>query len=300
MVMTTKKSSSKKVTLNVKPRTIFCHDNLQVLEGINSDCIDLIYLDPPFNKKKTFSAPIGSNAEGAEFSDIFREEDIKDEWVKSIEFVSPELHCYLLGIKTFSNQYNYCYLVYIAIRLIECHRILKDTGSIYLHCDPTMSHYLKIVLDCIFGEKNFNNELVWHYRTYQGKVEDYYPKKHDVIFVYLKSSKGKVLKHLEYQDNYKETVDFKRWEKYFVEGNKIRFNFFPENDSRFTAYLKKWIKVNEKKPKKDDVIYECKGYVVDDVFSDIQAIDPQRYNRTNWLSNPKASGTTRKNNKECY
>ena len=167
--------------LNVKPRIIFCRDNLEILRGINDKCIDLIYLDPPFNKKKVFSAPLGSSAEGAEFSDIFREEDIKDEWVKSIEFENPALHSYLMGVKTFSNIYNYCYLVYMAVRLLECHRILRDTGSIYLHCDPTMSHYLKIVMDCIFSENNFRNEIIWCY-TGPSSSKRWFPRKHDVIF----------------------------------------------------------------------------------------------------------------------
>ena len=171
--------------LNVSPRTIFCRDNLDILQGINSDCIDLIYLDPPFNKNKVFTAPIGSSAEGAEFSDIFREEDIKDEWVSTICYENYGLYNYLSGVKEFSNKYNYCYLVYMAIRLIECHRVLKDTGSVYLHCDPTMSHYLKIILDCIFGEKNFRNEIVWGYKT-GGAPKDRFSKKHDVILFYAK------------------------------------------------------------------------------------------------------------------
>ena len=174
------------MSLNVKNRTIFCRDNLDILQGINDNCIDLIYLDPPFNKKKVFTAPIGSAADGAEFSDIFREEDIKDEWVKSIEQSNSELHSLLSGIQQFSNSYNYCYCVYIAIRLIECHRVLKDTGSIYLHCDPTMSHYLKLVLDSVFSEKNFINEIIWGYRT-GGNSKNQFSKKHDIIYFYSKS-----------------------------------------------------------------------------------------------------------------
>ena len=171
--------------LNVMPRTIFCRDNIEVLRGINTGCIDLIYLDPPFNKKKVFTAPLGSSAEGAAFSDIFKAKDIKDEWVKSIEYENPELHACLAGVKTFSNQYNYCYLVYMAIRIIECHRILKDRGSLYLHCDPTMSHYLKIVMDCIFGEKQFRNEIVWCYK-FGGSSRKQFARKHDVILYYSK------------------------------------------------------------------------------------------------------------------
>ena len=140
---------------NLNNRTIFCRDNIDVLQGINSNSIDLIYLDPPFNKNKVFTAPIGSSAEGASFKDTFREEDIKDEWVQSIKEDHIELHHFLNGIKAISSNkyylYNYCYLSYMAIRLIEMRRVLKDTGSIYLHCDPTMSHYLKLLMDIIFG-----------------------------------------------------------------------------------------------------------------------------------------------------
>lgn len=87
------------MNINVEPRTIFCKDNLEILQGINSGCVDLIYLDPPFNKKKKFTAPIGSSAEGAEFSDIFRKEDIKDEWVKSIEYENNKLYSFLQHTK---------------------------------------------------------------------------------------------------------------------------------------------------------------------------------------------------------
>ncbi|MCY4302291.1 MAG: DNA methyltransferase, partial [Aestuariivita sp.] len=151
---------------NVPNRTIFCDDNLDVLREINSGCIDLIYLDPPFNKNKRFTAPIGSSAEGAEFDDIFREEDVKDEWLVTIKEDQPELYHYLNGIQGVGNSYNFAYLAYMAIRLLECHRLLKETGSIYFHCDPTMSHYLKTLMDCVFGEGNFRNEIVWCYRKW--------------------------------------------------------------------------------------------------------------------------------------
>ncbi len=172
--------------LNVTPRTIFCRDNLDILKGMNSECVDLVYLDPPFNKNKTFAAPIGSSAEGAEFKDIFREEDVKDEWVREVEQDNPDLHELLAGIKTFSNRYNYCYCVYMAIRLIEIQRILKPTGSLYLHCDPTMSHYLKLILDCIFGEKNFRNEIIWYYPNRLSQRGRSFPKLHDTLFYYTK------------------------------------------------------------------------------------------------------------------
>jgi len=179
----------KQSALNVKPRTIFCRDNLDILEGLNTACIDLIYLDPPFNKNKTFTSPIGSSAKGAGFKDIFRAEDVKDEWVKSIEFEAPKLHQYLCGVKQFSGHTNYCYLVYMAVRLIECRRVLKDSGSLYLHCDHTMSHYLKIVLDTIFGERNFKNEIVWQRTLASKSTAKRYGRTHDTLLFYGKTAK---------------------------------------------------------------------------------------------------------------
>ncbi len=174
----------------IKNRTIFCKDNLDILQNINSNTIDLIYLDPPFNKKKVFTAPIGSSAEGASFKDYFREEDLKDEWLQTIKEDHIELYNFLNGIKNISSNkhylYNYCYLAYMAIRLIEMYRILKDTGSLYFHCDPTMSHYIKLLMDIIFWEKNFRNEVVWHYSDGTNPKKDF-KRKHDTIFRYSKS-----------------------------------------------------------------------------------------------------------------
>ena len=220
--------------LNIKNRTIFCRDNLDILEGINSTCIDLIYLDPPFNTNKEYVSPIESSAKGAGFKDIFRKEDVKDEWVKSIEFENPNLFQYLCGIKQFSSEMNYCYLVYMAIRLIECHRVLKDTGSLYLHCDQTMSHYLKIVLDMIFGEKAFKNEIIWHYFKPHGGVFNY-AKNYDSIFFYAKGDK-----HIF---NYKETFvkyhekSIKRYDKTDEDGRKYKIYHGRDGGVR-KAYLK--------------------------------------------------------------
>ncbi|MDD9823335.1 MAG: DNA methyltransferase [Gammaproteobacteria bacterium] len=175
---------------NIQSRTVFLGDNLDFLRGINSECVDLIYADPPFNKKKEFTAPIGSAAEGAGFLDLFAKEDIKDEWVEEFRQENYELHSFLTGIKAIGNSYNYCYLVYMAIRIIECHRILKNTGSFYLHCDHTMSHYLKMLLDCIFGEKQFRNEIVWEYDKFLSSRKKFFNKNNDVILFYAKGRKN--------------------------------------------------------------------------------------------------------------
>ena len=171
----------------IKNRTLFAHDNLEILRGMDSDCVDLIYLDPPFNKKKIFTAPTGSDAEGASFSDIFREEDVKEDWLLDIKEDHFAIHNLLSSVRVIEGRgsYNFCYLAYMAIRLMECQRILKPTGSIYLHCDPTMSHHLKLLLDCIFGEKNFLNEVIWAYRS-GGVSKKWFGRKHDILLFYAK------------------------------------------------------------------------------------------------------------------
>ena len=177
--------------VSIKNRTIFCHDNLAVLRGINSGCVDLIYLDPPFNKKKTFTAPAGSRADGASFADIFRAEDVKDDWLRDIKKAQPAVHILLSAIKEIEGRgsYNFCYLAYMAIRLMECHRVLKPTGAIYFHCDQTMSHSLKLLLDCIFGAEGFRNEILWCYHGPGSSKMRQFNRKSDSIFWY---SKGKV------------------------------------------------------------------------------------------------------------
>ena len=223
---------------NIKNRTVFCHDNLEVLQGFNSDCIDLIYLDPPFNKKKEFTAPIGSSAEGASFRDYFREENVKGEWIQTIKEDNRELYHFLTGIKIINSNkhylYNYCYLVYMAIRLIEMKRILKDTGSIYLHCDSTMSHYIKLLMDVIFGEKNFKNEIVWNV----GSVSGYKSQKkgwvrdNDIIYFYIKNNNNFVFNKM-YQPYKKEYV-----EKMFKNYDKIKKQRYRERSNGKKYYEK--------------------------------------------------------------
>ena len=186
---------------NVKNRTIFCDDNLDILQGINSECIDLIYLDPPFNKNKKFTAPIGTSAEGASFKDIFTQDDLKEEWLKTLEENQSDLFRYLSGIRGIGKPYNFAYLAYMAIRLLECHRVLKPTGSIYLHCDATMSHYLKTTMDCIFGEKNFRNEIIWHYYNKYSAGKRLFGRNYDQLLFYACSHQTKFNPQRELREN---------------------------------------------------------------------------------------------------
>lgn len=170
-------------TPNVQPSTMFIRDNLEIMRGIDSECIDLIYLDPPFNSKCNYAAPIGSEAAGAEFKDMWSLDDVDAQWIGMIAKEHPNLHAVLKAVPDDSDK---SYLVYMAIRLLEMHRILKDTGSLYLHCDPTMDSWLRIVLDAIFGKQNFRNQIIWCYEI-GGRSRNKFGSKHDVIFFYAKT-----------------------------------------------------------------------------------------------------------------
>ena len=165
---------------NFASKTIWTGDCLDVMRGMNSDSVDLIYLDPPFNSKANYAAPIGSKAAGAAFKDTWTLSDVDVEWINLIEAKHPALHRVLLAAMTGSDK---SYLTYMAARILEMRRILKPTGSIYLHCDPTMSHYLKLIMDAVFGRKAFRNEIAWCYRG-GGVPKKDFARKHDILFRY--------------------------------------------------------------------------------------------------------------------
>ena len=164
---------------NVPNRTIFEGDNLDVMRGINDACVDLIYLDPPFNSNRDYAAPIGSKAAGAAFKDTWDLTDVDEAWHN--EIADTDLPLYKI---IDASQYSHgngmkSYLIMMAVRLLEMKRILKSTGSVYLHCDPTAaSHYLKALMDAVFGRDNFRNEIMWKRFNFHadarrfGKVSD--------------------------------------------------------------------------------------------------------------------------------
>ena len=173
----------KGVRVNINSKTIFTGDNLPIMRGINSESVALIYLDPPFNSKANYAAPIGSEAAGAEFKDTWTLNDVDAAWLDLIEAKHPALNRVIHAAMSDSDK---SYLIYMAVRLLEMHRILKDSGSIYLHCDPTMSHYLKLVMDTIFGKQHFQNEIIWCYER-GSRRKSQFGRKHDVILFYSKT-----------------------------------------------------------------------------------------------------------------
>ena len=170
--------------MNFKNRTIFTGDNLPVLRGTNSEAADLIYLDPPFNSKKQWNAPIGSQAAGAGFKDAWTLSDIDLETHDQLEGLNPALHQVILAARGAGGDSTMSYLLMMAPRLLELRRVLKDTGTIYLHCDPTESHSLKLMMDTIFGREQFLNEVVWWYHNVAAVSRRMWGRKHDTLLVY--------------------------------------------------------------------------------------------------------------------
>ncbi|MEM9424271.1 MAG: DNA methyltransferase, partial [Spirochaetota bacterium] len=167
--------------------TLYTHDNLFILHGLNSNFVDLIYLDPPFNSKRMYSAPIGSKSAGASFKDIWTWSDIDAAYLDKLLNSYPALPDFITSIEYSHSKGMKAYITYMVQRLIEMKRILKDSGSIYLHCNPTAGHYLKTVMDMIFGKNNFRNEIIWCYTAPSAPKRDF-PKKHDIILRYSKSN----------------------------------------------------------------------------------------------------------------
>ena len=173
-------------TCNIPNRTIFEGDNLDVMRGMNDGCVDLIYLDPPFNSNRNYAAPIGSKAAGAAFKDTWDLTDVDEAWHNEIAEIDLALYKVIDASQFSHGNGMKSYLIMMAVRLLEMRRILKSTGSIYLHCDPTASHYLKSLMDSVFGAANFRNEIVWAYRG-GGVPKSDFARKHDIVFRYGKT-----------------------------------------------------------------------------------------------------------------
>ena len=173
--------------LNVNNRTLFISDNLPILEGMNSETVDLILIDPPFNSKRQFQG-IGQ-ASRAKFNDIWSwRKDVHPDWLSRMEEYHPTIEWVVKSSYHVSDPSMAAYISWMSIRLLELYRVLKPTGSMYLHCDPTASHYLKAMMDAVFGRENFRNEIVWR-RTRGRSDAKRFGRVHDAILFYTKSDK---------------------------------------------------------------------------------------------------------------
>lgn len=183
---------------------LYYGDNLEVMRKyIPDESVDLIYLDPPFNSKATYNVLFAerngtkSAAQITAFEDTWHWGLESEEVYHEIVTQGPKKLADLIqALRSFLGQNDMmAYLVMMAIRLVEIHRVLKPTGSVYLHCDTTASHYLKIVSDAIFGGSNFRNEIIWTYQKWGRVLAKTYGYEYQNILFYGKSDKARLINY---------------------------------------------------------------------------------------------------------
>ena len=275
--------------------------------------MDLIYLDPPFNSDRTYAAPLDSEARGAEFDDVWTLDDMKEEWIDEIEIRLPALFHLINGAKLASGESMAGYLTFMSVRLLELHRILKTTGSIYLHCDPTASHYLKSVMDALFGERHFQNDVTWRRTTAHSDARRYGANT-DTILFYTRGSRWTWNpQYTPYEEAYRARFRFKdadgrAWADYDITAKglsgggyeyeykgvrnlwRVPLETMKRLDAEGRLHFTSGAGIRRKR-----YLDEMKGRPVQSFWNDIDAINSQARERTGWR-HPKAARSLGANN----
>jgi len=254
---------------------LYFGDNLDILKQLYEEnpkgLIDLIYIDPPFNSKRNYNILFesvdltDSTAQKEAFADTWTNVSYMD-MLNELSDLDISLYNFLKNLdNTTIPKGAISYLVTMAIRLWYMHRLLKDSGSFYLHCDPTMSHYLKILCDLIFGEKYFKNEIIWSNETSSGfkaQAQNKFVRGHDVVLFY---AKDKSTFNIQYFPLSASTV--KRYDKTDKDGRKYKV-YFEDNRSERNVYLD-----------------TSKGRKLTDTWTDIPSFQTVNANRE-WMGYP--------------
>ena len=187
---------------NFTTRTLYRGDNLPFLRGMNSGTVDLIATDPPFNKGRDFHATPDSLASGARFQDRWSwERDVHEEWVDQIKDDWPGVMSVIEAARTASGDDMAAFLCFMGVRLIAMRRVLKPTGSIYLHCDPTADYWLRGLMDSVFGRECYRNAITWQRNDGRGKGSQYRARawgaNTDTILFYVRSTEAEVRPYRE-------------------------------------------------------------------------------------------------------
>ena len=178
--------------------TLYYGDNLDVLKRyIDDESVDLIYLDPPFNSNQSYNVLFAdhedhrSAAQIKAFEDTWRWDQAAAEAYQDTVEAGGKVSQALQGFRQLLGASNMmAYLAMMAPRLVELRRVMKPTGSIYLHCDPTASHYLKMLMDAVFGPTNFRNEIIWKRTPFAGSSKSrakQFPRIHDSLLFFTKT-----------------------------------------------------------------------------------------------------------------
>lgn len=222
-------------------------DNLQAIKTllqmkadgklVNADGtpgVRLIYIDPPFSTRRDFK--------GSQDQKAYQDK------IAGAEF-----------------------LEFLRKRLVLLKELLAKDGSIYVHLDLKKAHYAKVLMDELFGEQYFRNEIIWEYQGAWSETDAYFPRRHNSIYFYTKNSK--YLFNRDYEKDQSVGVNFNRWYDY-IENNKIYAKNAPYHDKRFEAYIQNFQKLHGRKPKGDDIIVDFKGSVIGSVWY-IKVVDPK-------------------------
>ena len=196
----------------VKPRRcLWALDNVEGMIRLESESVALVYLDPPFNSGRSYGTVLSTTRTAGKemrraFTDTWRWADNTERALGNLgEFLSKSAVEFVRSLaNTMGPSPASAYLVEMAPRLAESHRVLRHDGSLYVHCDPAASHYLKLLLDHIFGLDNFRNEIIWK-RTHAHSSSRRYGPVHDTLLFYSKSAEyiwNPIF--TQYQDSYLE------------------------------------------------------------------------------------------------
>lgn len=221
---------------------LFFGDNLEILRlHIKDESVDLVYLDPPFKSNVTYNVLFeernGSNsaAQIKAFEDTWRWDQSSasafEEIVEAGGHVSQALQAFRLFL---GENDMMAYLAMMAPRLVELRRVLKPTGSIYLHCDPTASAYLRLLMDAIFSRENFVNEVIWAYRGIGGRAGSYFERKHDILLFFRRSQS----QYFEIQRGALAESTQKRYGPYFDGNGQITYRRLKKTNPGVFAKLK--------------------------------------------------------------
>lgn len=262
--------------------TLYLGDCLNVLrDNIDKESIDLIYIDPPFNSKRDYNIFFDDKeiqTQRIAFEDTWSLINIQDS-LSDLHTMQTENLYDLLTTYQKVAPHAFPYLVMMTLRIIELHRVLKQSGSFYLHCDPTMSHYLKTACDCIFGEGNFRSEVIWNRSTNTGSskaIAKRFSTDHDSILFYSKNINKQVFnsQYREYSEDYIK--------HYYIyddnDGNgKYQIQALKSYSEERLKQLKKDNRIVKGKGKYlrfKDYLNDKKGVPINDIWTDIEPVNP--------------------------
>ena len=263
---------------------LYFGDNLDILrEYVADQSVDLIYLDPPFNSKATYSVLFkekngsDSPAQLAAFEDTWHWDLSTEAAFREVVTGGGKIADLLQALRQFLGANDMmAYLTMMAIRLIELHRVLKPTGFLYLHCDPTASHYLKLVMDSIFGHDVFRTELIWQRVTSAASskaIAKCFPRNHDVILVFTKGRECQFNRLYEpYSKKYLSRYKHKDERGYFYWDNLKTYS--EETLQRLIGENRVKLPLTPgKNPRVKNYLHEGKGRLLGNVWTDIPPIN---------------------------